>query len=86
MRDQQPLLCVRCHQPVTIHRSDYDLFEQMHWLCFHLEFEHQADPDEPCSDPSCPRWHIEVFRAKLAELGYDPQEVLNDAINKRWSL
>jgi len=31
----------------------YNTFERMHWVCFHLEFEHQADPDEVCSDPSC---------------------------------
>jgi hypothetical protein len=27
--------------------------EQMHSLCFHLEFEHHGDPDESCWDPSC---------------------------------
>jgi hypothetical protein len=35
--------------PATI-----DVFEKMHFLCFHLEFEHgDYDPDEPCSDPGC---------------------------------
>jgi hypothetical protein len=32
----------------------YDVFERMHWVCFHFEFEHRGDPDAPCSDPSCP--------------------------------
>lgn len=44
--------CVRCHRPVKNER-DYELFEKMHWVCFHLEFEHDTDPDEPCGDPSC---------------------------------
>jgi hypothetical protein len=28
----------------------------MHWLCFHLEYEHCGyDPDEPCDDTGgCP--------------------------------
>jgi hypothetical protein len=62
----------------------YDVFEQMHWLCFHLDFEHQADPDEPCRDPSCPWWHIQVFRQALSELGHDPQEILHKAIEATW--
>jgi hypothetical protein len=32
----------------------YDVFERMHWVCFHFEFEHQGDPDAPCRDPGCP--------------------------------
>jgi hypothetical protein len=79
-------VCVRCHEPVTRFYDDYETFERMHWLCFHLEFEHSGDADTPCGDPSCPWWHIEVFRNKLAELGYDPQEVLHQAIEKRFSI
>jgi hypothetical protein len=32
------------------------VFEQMHWVCFHYEFEHgdDRDPDQACRDPSCP--------------------------------
>ena len=87
--DQAPPLCVRCHQPVRINQSHYDVFERMHWLCFHLEYEHMgpgfmnADPDEGCDDPSCPWWQIEVFRHKLDELGYDTHEMLWEAARMR---
>lgn len=48
-------ICVRCNQPVKVYKDEYDVFEKMHWICFHYEFEHDGyDPDEPCSDPSCP--------------------------------
>ncbi len=43
---EQEKLCKRCGKPVEVFAADYDLFEQMHWLCFHLEFEHEGDPDE----------------------------------------
>ena len=78
--------CVRCGRPVTVNASDYDLFERMHWLCFHLEFEHDADPDEHCADPSCPWWHIRVFRRELESLGRDPQKIIEQAIDERWGL
>lgn len=79
-------ICKRCGKPVTVYADDFDLFEQMHWLCFHLEFEHEGDPDEPCGDPSCPRWQIEVFREALTELGHNPEIVLERAIKERWKL
>jgi hypothetical protein len=47
------LICVRCHGPVVASAQHYDVFERMHWICFHLEYEHNADPDLPCDDPSC---------------------------------
>jgi hypothetical protein len=48
--------CRRCGRPVRVTRDYYDIQEQMHWICFHFEFEHtpEFDPDEPCVDPSCP--------------------------------
>jgi hypothetical protein len=66
--------------------ESFEVFERMHWLCFHLEFEHEGDPDEPCGDPSCPWWHIEVFRRKLAGVGLSPDTVISEAINERWQL
>jgi hypothetical protein len=54
-------LCKRCNRPIKFDSvANLELFEGMHWLCFHLEFEHlddagdNLDPDEPCNDPSCP--------------------------------
>jgi hypothetical protein len=38
-----------------VSREWYDVFERMHFLCFHLEFEHgEHDPDEGCGVPGCP--------------------------------
>lgn len=79
--DDSARLCRRCRKPVKVRYDDYDLFEQMHWLCFHLEFEHDADPDEPCSDPGSPWWHIEVYKEALRKLNHDPEKVLKEAIS-----
>ncbi len=61
------LLCRSCNQPVIATADYYEVQEQMHWLCFHFEFEHEGDPDVPCGDPSCPWGRIqeleEVVRA-----------------------
>ena len=78
------LICVRCRKLIEVNALNYELFERMHWLCFHLEFEHEADPDEPCSDPTCPWWTIEVYERKLKQLGYDPREIITQAIGERW--
>lgn len=64
----------------------FDVFEQMHWLCFHLEFEHQGDPDTFCGDPDCPWWQIEVYKQRLLQLNISLDDVLSDAIKKRWNL
>lgn len=44
----------------------YDVFERMHYLCFHMEFEHgdDRDPDVDCGIPGCP-----VGEAPLLYLG-----------------
>lgn len=48
-------ICKLCRQPVRVNEDYYDVFEGMHWLCFHLSFEHgNYDPDEPCDDLNCP--------------------------------
>jgi len=80
----EPKICVRCGRPVTANAANYELFEKMHWLCFHLEFEHEGDPDASCSDPSCPWWHLEVLRQKLTGLGHDSKVVIDQAIKDRW--
>ena len=77
-------ICARCGRPVVARVEHYETFQKMHWLCFHLEFEHQADPDVACSDPSCPLWHIEVYREALRGLGADPDAQLELAIKRRY--
>ena len=46
--------CVRCKRSVVRNRDKYDVFERMHWSCFHYEYEHEGDPDIACADPTCP--------------------------------
>lgn len=77
------LSCVRCGQPVLANRAHFELFERRHWLCFHLDFEHSGDPDQPCTDPSCPWWRIGVLEAELRRLGADPDAVLRAAVKGR---
>jgi hypothetical protein len=33
-------LCSRCHLPVIENAANYDIFERMHFVCFHYEWEH----------------------------------------------
>jgi hypothetical protein len=52
-------VCVRCGRVVRVNAERYDVFERMHWVCFHYEFEHEVgapdrDPDQACGDPVCP--------------------------------
>ena len=63
--------------------SNYELFERMHSLCFHLQFEHNADVDAPCSDQSCPWFVIDALRRGLSEAGIDPAVTLMSAIARR---
>jgi hypothetical protein len=80
----QPKICRRCDRPVEVHADHYDTFEGMHWLCFHLEFEHAGDPDAACADPGCPWSEIRIYREKLVELGVDPKTVIEAAIDAHW--
>ncbi|MFI5732717.1 hypothetical protein ACIA49_21550 [Kribbella sp. NPDC051587] len=49
------LVCVRCQRPVRVGRENYEVFERMHYVCFHYEFEHgDADVDEECAAAGCP--------------------------------
>jgi hypothetical protein len=47
-------MCRRCQKPVVASAADYEVFEQMHYVCFHFEFEHQGDPDVECVAGGCP--------------------------------
>lgn len=73
--------CRRCGRRIEENAANAGVFEGMHWLCFHLEFEHNADPDVPCSDfARCPWWTIAHLERKVKELGLDPPQVLLEAV------
>lgn len=69
-------ICKRCGRPVIRSKDSYDVFEGMHWLCFHLEFEHDGDPDDPCKDISCPWFQIQTMKKELVALGIDPDDLI----------
>lgn len=49
------LECRRCHLPVKVSAGPFEVFERMHYVCFHYEFEHGAfDVDEECTPGGCP--------------------------------
>lgn len=79
-QNDRDLICVRCGKPVKKHRKDYETFEKMHWICFHLEYEHTTDPDEACEDASCPLLQLKILKNKLEELGYKPEDIVHKAI------
>jgi hypothetical protein len=45
---------------VTASADQFDVFEQMHYVCFHYEFEHDPlDPDLECGAGGCPSANLE---------------------------
>ena len=64
-------VCRRCHLPVEASADNYDVFEQMHYVCFHFEFEHQGDPDIECAAGGCPAAGIRVPSRYLRTEGVD---------------
>lgn len=76
--------CRRCGRPIEENAANAAIFEGMHWLCFHLEFEHDADPDVACSDfAGCPWWTIAHLEREVKELGLDPSQVVLEAVRRR---
>ena len=46
-------ICRRCELPAA--SADFEVFERMHYVCFHYEFEHTGvDVDDECSAGGCP--------------------------------
>jgi hypothetical protein len=57
-KDVSAPICRRCNRPVVVSRDQYEVFEGMHYVCFHYEFEHDpVDPDDECTpaDAHLPR-------------------------------
>jgi hypothetical protein len=80
-------LCNRCGRPVDVSLDKYDVFEQMHYVCFHYEFEHDpTDPDEECGAGGCPsaavnprperRPETEILVRELLHEGKSPLEAI----------
>ncbi len=63
--DDAPV-CRLCGMRVVMNRERYEVFEGMHYVCFHLMFEHQGDVDEVCDVPGCPIAPQSVVRLREA--------------------
>ncbi len=49
------LVCRHCGRLVGISADQFEVFERMHYSCFHYMFEHDPfDPDEECTAGGCP--------------------------------
>ena len=69
--DQRPRICRRCNRNVVANADSFDIFEQMHYVCFHFEFEHRGDPDVECDSGGCPAAGISVPARYVRTSGVD---------------
>jgi hypothetical protein len=68
--------CRKCGRRIEANAANAGIFEGMHWLCFHLEYEHDADPDIACGDyAGCPWWTIDHLKEKLKDLAESARSV-----------
>jgi len=75
--------CRRCGKRIEENAANAGVYEGMHWLCFHLEFEHDGDPDVACNDfAGCPWWTIAHLERVVKELGLDPPRVLLESVRR----
>lgn len=73
-------ICVRCGRSVEASRADYDVFEKMHYTCFHYEFEHGGDPDVECSAGGCPAAGLSMMPLPFRIEGVDLTEAGNTVV------
>lgn len=85
MKQVEPILkCRKCNKAISKFRNEAEeIFEGMHWLCFHFEYEHKGEPDEACEDFSCPNLKIEIYEKMLKASGLDPQKEIEAEIKRR---
>jgi hypothetical protein len=59
--EAEKLTCARCGREVRVNRDSYEIFERMHYVCFHYEFEHDPyDLDEECNAGGCPSFRLDA--------------------------
>lgn len=76
--------CARCGRVIEADlAASVRMYEGMHWLCFHLEYEHDTDPDIACGDIwGCPWWTIRYYEDKLRALGVNPADVRQEGLQR----
>jgi hypothetical protein len=66
--EAEELTCARCGLVVRVNRDSCEIFEGMHYVCFHHEFEHGGfDPDEECDAGGCPSSRLNAPPRALRE-------------------
>jgi hypothetical protein len=75
-----PLVCRRCGLVVSAVAEQYDVFEQMHYVCFHYDFEHAGDPDVECAAGGCPASGTSVPAAWVRVSGVDLAQAGNTVV------
>ena len=61
-------ICRRCGRAAKSSATNFEIFEQMHYVCFHYEFEHgDVDVDEECNAGGCPSASIAGGRDAVVE-------------------
>ena len=74
------LVCRRCGKAVVASAADYQVFEQMHYVCFHFEFEHQGDPDVECLAGGCPASGLSLPSRLIRTEGVDLVQAGNTVV------
>lgn len=72
--------CQRCGKPVVASAADYDVFEHMHYVCFHYEFEHPGDPDTECVAGGCPASGVSLPSRLVRTDGVDISQAGNTVV------
>lgn len=73
-------MCRRCELPVVAGAADYDVFERMHYTCFHYVFEHDGDPDVECASGGCPAAGLRMPTLWLRVEGVDIAQAGNTVV------
>jgi hypothetical protein len=82
--EMEEVRCRLCGRPLGTSRLDAEEASDTHWMCYHFAYEHDADPDQPCSDVTCPLRQNEIFRECLRQLGQDPEQLLLSFLDKTY--
>jgi hypothetical protein len=65
---------------VVASAEQYEVFERMHYVCFHYEFEHQGDPDVECPAGGCPAAGITLPSLLFRTEGLDLAQAGNTVV------
>lgn len=76
----QPAVCTRCGLAVEASRGQYEVFERMHYTCFHYEFEHDGDPDVECAAGGCPAAGLSLMSLPFRVEGVDLAQAGNTVV------